>query len=141
MTPEGLALAATIILIGPMLYFLIASPTFLLRPLSDPTVTWLLRGLFSVCFSAVAGTCGLAALAFALAGRPPVALGIIIVATIALGARHWFLRRMDAEMCARDGGDAQAPRRLRRLHWGGMAFNLTQLGAILAGIPRMFPGI
>ena len=138
-TTNGFALATTIILLLPMLYFLLASPTFLLRPLSDPVVTWLLRGLYSVHFRLVAITCALAAMAFVLAGKPLIATGIGLVAALAMGARRWFLGRLDAELQARDGGDGVALRRLRRLHWGGMALNAAQFIAILASIPAVFP--
>jgi hypothetical protein len=42
---------------------------------------------------------------------------------------------MDAELSARDAGDADAVRRLRRLHWGGMLCNAIQLVAIVGSIP------
>jgi hypothetical protein len=140
MSADGFSLAATIILIFPMLYFLVASPTFLLATLEDPVVTWLLRGLFSFHFRAVSIACLVGAVAFAMAGRPVVAVGIGLIATFAVYARSWFLRRMDAQVSARDAGDADAVRRLRRLHWGGMAYNAAQFGAIVAGIPFVFTG-
>lgn len=139
MTSNGFALLATIILIFPMLYFLVASPTFLLRPLSDPIVTWMLRGLFNVHFLAVSVTCAIAAMAFLLASRPLVAIGIGVVAALAIGARRWFLSRMDAELGVRDAGDVTAVRRLRRLHWAGMAYNAVQFFVIVASISRVFP--
>ena len=139
MTPEGFTLAATIILLGPMLYFLVTSLTFLLRPLSDPVVTWLLRGLFNVHFLLVSATCALAAMAFLLASRPLVAIGIGAVAALAIAVRHWFLSRIDRELRVRDAGDATAVARLRRLHWGGMLYNAVQFAAVVANISRIFP--
>ncbi|TPG59057.1 hypothetical protein EAH89_06790 [Roseomonas nepalensis] len=139
MTPNGFALLATIVLLGPMLYFLVTSLTFLLRPFSDPVVTWLLRGLFNVHFLLVGGTCGVAALAFLLASRPLVAAGIGTVAALAVAARRWFLVRIDAALRVRDAGDATALRRLRRLHWGGMAYNAAQFLAVTASVSRIFP--
>lgn len=140
MTTNGFALLTTIILMFPMLYFLVASPTFLLRPLSDPIVTWLLRGLFNFHFLAVSVTCGIAVMAFLLASRPLVAMGIGVVAILAIGARRWFLSRMDAELGVRDAGDVTAVRRLRRLHYAGMAYNAVQFFVIVASISRVFPG-
>jgi len=139
MTSNGFALLATILLIFPMLYFLVASPTFLLRPLSDPIVTWLLRGLFDVYFLAVSVTCGIAVMAFLLAGRPLVAIGIGVVAALAIGARRWFLSRMDAELGVRDAGDVTAVRRLRRLHCAGMLYNAVQFFVIVGSVSRLFP--
>ena len=42
---------------------------------------------------------------------------------------------MDAELSARDAGDTDAVRKLRRLHWGGMLCNAVQLVAIVTAIP------
>jgi hypothetical protein len=138
MTPDGFALAATIILLFVMLYFQMTSPTFLLVKLNIPTVTRLLRGHFSGYFLvlSIAGVIG--TVAFLVAGRPVMAIGIGLIAAFAVWARGWFLRRMDAELNARDAGDADAVRRLRRLHWGGMLCNAIPLVAIVASIPYVF---
>lgn len=135
MAPDQLVLFATIILLVPMGYFLLAAPAFLLVKLDVPPVTRLLRGMFNAYFLvlAVAGAVGTAA--FALEGRLIVALGIGVVAAFAVFARRWFLRRMDAETNAMDAGDPDAGRRLRRLHWGGMLCNAVQLSALLGSIP------
>jgi uncharacterized membrane protein YqhA len=138
MTTDGFSLAATIILLLPMLYFLIASPTFLLAKFEDPVVTWLLRGMFSFHFRVVSIACLIGAVAFALAGRLVVAVFIGLIAGLAVYARGWFLQRMDAQLSARDAGNADAVRQLRRLHWGGMAYNAAQFGIIVSGIPFIF---
>lgn len=139
MTANGFALLTTIVLLLPMLYFLIASLTFLLRPLSDPVVTRLLRGLLDVHFLLVSLTCGVAAVAFLLAGRPLVATGIGAVASLAIGTRRWFLSGMDAALGRRDAGDVTALRRLRRLHWAAMLYNAIQIMLIAASVSRIFP--
>ena len=141
MTADSTALAATIILLLPMVYFFLASLAFFLRTFSDPVVTWLLRGLFDTYFRSVVGASGLAILAFLAAGRPGVAAGLGLIAALALGARRWFLRHLDAEIRARDAGDGRAPRQLRRLHVGGILYNATQGALVIASIPRMFPGM
>ena len=139
MTANGFALLTTVVLLLPMLYFLIASLTFLLRPLSDPVVTRLLRGLLDVHFLLVSLTCGVAAVAFLLAGRPLVATGIGAVASLAIGTRRWFLSGMDAAFGRRDAGDVTALRRLRRLHWAAMLYNAIQFLLIAASVSRIFP--
>jgi hypothetical protein len=115
MTPDSFALAATIILLLPMSYFAMTSLAFLLVKLDIPPVI---------------GT-----VAFAVAGRLVVAIGISLIAAFAVWARRWFLQQMDAQLSARDAGDVDAVRRLRRLHWGGMLCNAVQLVAIVAAIP------
>jgi hypothetical protein len=81
---------------------------------------------------AVAGAIG--TIAVAADGRPVLAIGIGLIAAFAAASRRWFLRRMDARLSERDAGDADAVRRLRRLHWGGMLSNAVQLAAVVASI-------
>jgi hypothetical protein len=135
MTPDVLTLSAMIILVFPMLYFLMASPAFLLVKLDIPAVTQLLRGLFNAHFLTMSIVGVIGTVAFAVAGRLVFAIGIGLMAAFAVWARRWFLRQMDAQLSARDAGDADAVRRLRRLHWGGMLSNAIQLVAIVGSIP------
>ena len=43
---------------------------------------------------------------FALTGRPAFAIGVGLIAAFAFWARGWFLRQWDAQLSARDAGDA-----------------------------------
>ena len=133
--PDNVVLFATIILLLPMIYFLLAAPAFLLVKLDIPAVAQLLRAMFSGYFLTVSIAGAIGALAVGVTGRLFVAIGICLIAAFAVSARRWFLRRMDAELSARDGGDANAVRKLRRLHWGGMLCNAIQLVAVVASIP------
>ena len=135
MTPDPVTLAVDVILLFPMGFFLLSAPAFLLVKLDIPEVTQLLRGLFSVHFMMVGIAGIIGTLAFALAGRPLLAVGVALIAAFAVRARGWFLRRMDAQLSARDAGDADAVRRLRRLHWGGMLCNALLLAAFVGSIP------
>jgi len=135
MMPDPVVLFAMVILLLPMGYFLLAAPAFLFVKLDIPPVTQLLRGMFNVYFLMLAIAGAIGTLAFALEGRLAVAVAIALIAAFAVAARRWFLRRMDAELSARDAGDADAVRKLRRLHWGGMLCNAVQLVAIVASIP------
>src|SRR4051812_47639672 len=120
MMPDPVALFATVVLLFPMGFFLMSAPAFLLVSLDIPPVTQLLRGLFSAYFLmvAIAGAVGTICVAFT--GRIFIAMGIAAIAAFAVWARGWFLPRMDAQLSARDAGDAEAVRELRRLHWGVM---------------------
>ncbi len=135
MTSEGVALAATVILLFPMGYFLLASPAFLLVKLDIPEVAQLLRGMFKVQFVMViiAGTIG--TVVFALTGRWLFAVGVALITAVAFWGRGWFLQAWDARQSAKDAGDAHAVRELRRLHWGGMLSNAVVLAAVVASIP------
>jgi hypothetical protein len=139
MMPDPVVLFAAVILLLPMGYFLLAAPAFLLVKLDIRPVTQLLRGMFNAYFLglAIAGVIG--TIAFAAEGRLVVAVGIGLIAAFAVLARRWFLRQMDAELSARDAGDPDAVRRLRRLHWGGMLCNAIELVAVVGSIPYLTP--
>lgn len=134
---QAISLAATIILLFPMSYFFVTSPTFLLVRLDIPEVTQLLRGHFHAYFLmiAIAGT--VAAIGLALVGRPAFALGGGLMSAYAIWAHHWFLRQMDVQLSARDAGNADAVHRLRQLHWGGMLSNALQLAVVVVSIPYL----
>jgi hypothetical protein len=135
MTSNGIALAATVILLFPMGYFLLASPAFLLVKLDIPPVTQLLRGMFNAHFLMVSIAGVIGTLAFAAAGRLTFAIGVALIAAFAVWARGRFLRQWDVQLGARDAGDAGAVRRLRQLHWAGMLCNATVLVAVVGSIP------
>ena len=135
MTSNAAALAATIILLFPMGYFFLASPAFLLVRLDIPQVAQLLRGMFNVQFVMMSIAGVIATLTYALAGHPAFAIAIGLVAAFAIFGRRGFLRQWDAQQSAKDAGDADAVRRLRRLHWAGMLCNAVVLVAFVSSIP------
>ncbi|MDD1518662.1 MULTISPECIES: hypothetical protein [Bradyrhizobium] len=135
MTPDAVAVAVMIILLFPMGYFTLASPAFLLVRLDIQPVAQLLRGMFNAHFLVmrVAGAIGTVALL--LDGRLLAAFGVGMITALAIWGRPWFMQRVDDQLSARDAGDAEAARRLRRLHWSGMLGNAVLLVALVAGIP------
>ena len=137
MPPDALALYAAVILLLPMACFFLSTPTFLLVGLEVPEVTQLLRGLFNGYFlvMGIAGT--VAAVGFAVAGRPVFAVGAVAIAVFAIAARGWFLERVDAALQAREAGVAAAARRLRALHLKGMLVNAALLAVVVASVPRI----
>ena len=103
--------------------------------LDVPAVTQLLRGMFNAHFLmlSIAGVIG--TIAFLMTGHLAFAIVTGLIAAFAIWARRWFLQEWDAQLDARDAGDAGAVRRLRRLHWGGMLCNAIQLAVIVGSIP------
>src|SRR5437879_6005255 len=104
MMPDNVALFATIILLLPMFYFLLAAPAFLLVRLDVPTVAQLLRGMFSGYFLTLAIAGAIGTVAVAVTGRMVLALGIALIAAFSAWSRRWFLRQMDARLRDRDAG-------------------------------------
>ena len=137
MPPDALALYAAVILLLPMACFFLSTPTFLLVGLEVPEVTQLLRGLFNGYFLVMSVAGAVAAVGFAVAGRPVFAVGAVAIAVFAIVARRWFLQRVDAALQAREAGVATAARRLRALHLKGMLVNAALLAVVVASVPRI----
>ncbi|MDB5504105.1 MAG: hypothetical protein JWR89_4007 [Tardiphaga sp.] len=137
MMPDNIAVFATVILLLPMIYFLLAAPAFLLVSLDIRSVALLMRVMFNGYFLTLAIAGAVGAVAVVLDGRPLLAVGIGLVAALAAASRRWFLRQIDARISDRDPGDADDARRLRWLHCGGMLSNAIQLVALVAAIPRI----
>ncbi|MEI8143968.1 MAG: hypothetical protein WCH83_00765 [Alphaproteobacteria bacterium] len=135
--PDPIVIVATVLLMLPMAYFLMAAPAFLLVKLDIPAVTQLLRVLFSAYYLVLAIAASAGTLGFLMVGRITPALAIGLIAALAVVARRWFLEQIDREISLRDAGDAEAVWRLRKLHWGGMLCNAVQLGVVIAGIPYL----
>lgn len=139
MSSDAYPLAAIVIVLLPMAYFLLAAPAFLLVRLEIRAVAQLLRGMFNAYFLAVTVAGVIGALVFAASGRLLFAIGVGLIAAFAVSARRWFLRQMDAQLSAGEAVDADAARRLRRLHWSGMLCNAAQLVAVVVSIPQVAP--
>ena len=137
MKPDAVSVAAMIILLCPMGYFTLASPAFLLVRLDIQPVALLLRGMFNIHFLMMSVAGVIVTLALAVTGRLMFAAGVALIAAVAIGGRRWFIQRMDHQLRAREAGDAEAPRRLRRLHWSGMVGNAALLAALVASIPYL----
>lgn len=128
---------AVILLLAPLFYLLLASPAFLLVRLDIPQVAYILRSVFFGYFLILVVVGLVAAALYALEDRAIPALGIgLLTAADAVWAR-WMMRRMDARLAEIQAGHTGVGRRLRRLHWAGMATNALQTATLLACIPYL----
>jgi len=135
MTSDGAALAAIVILLFPMGFFLMSSPAFLLVKLDIAEVAQLLRGVIWA-YLFMVGIAGIiAAIVFAVTGHPVFVVGVGAIAAFAIIVRPLLLERWDTLLRASDAGEPCAVRRLRQLHWGTMVMNMIQLGAVVSSIP------
>src|SRR3954447_17533208 len=98
MMPDNFALFATIILLLPMFYFLLAAPAFLLVRLDIPQVAQLMRAMFSGYFLTLTIAGAIGTIAVAAEGRLVLAIGIGLIAALAASSRRWFLREMDGRV-------------------------------------------
>jgi hypothetical protein len=89
MMPDNVAMFATIILLLPMFYLLLAAPAFLMVRLDIRPVALLLRGMFNGYFLTLAATAVVGTIAVAVAGRLVLAIGIGLIAAFAVSSRRW----------------------------------------------------
>lgn len=135
MVPDFVPLYAVVIVLFALMYFSFAAIPFLFVRLDVPEVQRLFRGLFSLHFRMVAGTALLATAAFAASGRLGFTAGMLVLAATALAARGLVLQHIDAQQDACRAGDGTAPRRLRRVHWGGMVANVLVVASVAGSVP------
>ena len=132
MSRDGAALLAVIMLLFPVGYFFLTSPTFLLVKLNIPEVMMLLRKHINGSWIWMTSAGSFSTCAFALAGRPGLAIVSGGITAYAFVMRRWLLQRMDEHIARIHSGDSAATRPLRRLHWAGMACNAATLGIVLS---------
>jgi hypothetical protein len=127
MVPDFVPLYAVVFVLFSLIYFALASISFLLVRLDLPDVSRLFRGLFNVYFWMVGATGLVATAVFAASGRIVFAAALLLLATTAIGVRRIVLQRIDMEQTAWQSGDAAAMRRLRFIHCGSMLANMVVL--------------
>jgi hypothetical protein len=107
------------------------------RCTSSGKVTPLLLGQFNFYFLALSVTAVLGTLAFAVADRLLTATGIAAIAAFAARPHRWLVQHVDAQLEARDAGDAVR----RLLHVGGMPCQAVPFIAVLASISYLPAGL
>ena len=134
MVPSFVPFYAVIIVLFSLIYFSLASLSFLLVRLDVPEVSRLFRGLFNVYFWMV-GVTGLAATAvFAASGRMAFTAAMLLLAATAMGVRRRVLQQIDTQQAALQSGDSAAMRRLRLIHWGSMVANIAILATVASSV-------
>ena len=134
MLPVVLALLATVFLLISMGFFALGSLPLLVLKHDTPLDARFIRGLFAVYYGAVKITAAAAAIAYALAEKPAFALGMTCVVALAFTLRRTVVPRMDQLRATMSATDAAGITRFRRLHIGGMLFNVIQLGTVAWGL-------
>src|SRR4051812_11715345 len=135
MVPDALPVAALVIILVCLAYFVMAFIPFLFVRLDIPEVSRLFRGLFDTYFRMAGGIGFVAMIIFALSGRMAIAGGMLLFAAAAISVRKGVLQRIDTQQSAFQSGDIAAMRRLRLIHWGGMLANVVVIATVVSSIP------
>jgi hypothetical protein len=128
--PDFVPLYALILVLFSLLYFSLASLSFLLVQLDVPEVSRLFRGLFNVYFWMVGATGFLATVVLAASGRMAFTAAMLLLAATAMAVRSKVLRFIDSQQAAWQSGDSAAMRRLRMIHWGSMLANMVVIATL-----------
>jgi hypothetical protein len=134
MVPDFVPLYAIVFVLFSLIYFSLASISFLLVRLNDPDVSRLFRGLFNVYFWMVGGTSLVATAVFAASGRMAFTAAMLLLAATAMASRRRVLQLIDTQQTAWQSGDTAAMRRLRLIHWGGMLANIVILVTVASSV-------
>ena len=135
MVPDFVALYAVVIVLFSLIYFSLASLSFLLVRLDIPEISQLFRGLFNVYFWMVGCTGLVATAVFAASGRTAFTAAMLLLAATAMASRRRVLQLIDTQQTASQSGDTAAMRRLRLIHWGGMLANIVILASVASSVP------
>ena len=134
MVPDFVPLYAVVIVMFSLIYFALASISFLLVRLDIPEVARLFRGLFNIYFWMVVVTGLVAVAVFAASGRMAFTAAMLLLAATAMAVRNRVLQLIDTQQTALESGDTTAMQRLRLIHWGGMLANIVILATVASGV-------
>ena len=134
MVPDFVPAYAVVIVLFCLVYFSLASISFLFVRLDVPEVSRLFRGLFNAHFWMIGCTGLVATAAFAASGRMAFTAAWLLLAATAMAVRGRVLQLIDTQQTAWQSGDAAAMRRMRLIHWGGMLANIVIIAAVASSV-------
>jgi hypothetical protein len=135
--PIIISLAATVILLVWMGFFMMGSLPLLVLKHDTPLDSRFIRGLFNVYYLAVMLTGSAAALCYVWSGKLVFAVGMAFIAGLAFALRRWLIiPRMDFLRDTIPAADTSVSQ-FRRLHVVGMMLNVVQLGTVAWSLTKL----
>ena len=134
---HAIALYATALLFGAMLFFSFALTPAIFAKLEREQAARTVRALFPVYYLVIIICGAVGALTLALQEQPVAAALLALVAGFAVLVRQVVIPRLDALREAKTAGDAAAMRQFKRLHGLSMAVNLAQIAAAAAALSTL----
>lgn len=135
----AIALYATAILLGTMLFFSFAMTPVIFAKLEQEQAARTVRALFPVYYLVIILCGATGALTLALDAHPLPAALLALVAGVAVLTRQFVIPRLDALRGAKIAGDPAATRQFQRLHGLSMAMNLAQIVAVGGALSIFVP--
>ncbi|MCW0233124.1 MAG: DUF4149 domain-containing protein [Ferrovibrio sp.] len=131
---HAVALYATAILLGAMLFFSFIVTPVVFRALDGEHASRFLRALFPLYYLVIILLGAIAALMLALVEYPLPAAALGVTAALAVLTRQVLIPQLDALRPGRAAGEAAATRAFRRLHGLSMLLNLAQMVAVAGAL-------
>ena len=139
MFAKSIGLAATVLTLSSLGFSVLGSTPLLILRHDVPLDGRFIRQVFHYCYRIVAAFAITATIAHTVSQRIGLAVGLGMIALLALAMHPWLLRRLDTlRLTMYEGrGDPLAIRRFRQLHAGAVGLNLVQLVAMIAGLTQV----
>ncbi len=135
---SGIALFATALLLGGMVFFAVAIAPLVFTRLPPEWSGRFIRQVFPVYYLWLLGTAAVAALA-RIPGRPADALAMAAVAALTLWLRQALMPRINRLSDAAQAGEATAKPRFNRAHRLSVLLNLLQM--VVAAVVLLRAGL
>lgn len=125
------ALLFTVALLATTTYFLMGSVPLLILKHDSPMDSRFVRSFFNIYYLLMMCTASAAAVSYALAERPPLAIGAVALALLAAILRRNVIPKMDALRAEIHTSAASTIAAFRRIHIAAITINLAQLAIIV----------
>jgi hypothetical protein len=129
---HAIALYATAILLGAMLFFSFALTPMIFLKLEATIAAGFVRTLFPLYYLIIIVLGAAAALTLASAERPIPAALMALVAAFAVMTRQLLIPRLDALRPLKEANDEKATRQFKALHRFSVLLNMAQIVAVAA---------
>lgn len=129
---HAIALYATAILLGAMLFFSFALTPMVFAKLEAPIAAGFVRALFPLYYLIIIVLGAAGALTLAVAERPIPASLMAVVAAFAVMTRQLLIPRLDALRPLKEANDEKATAQFKALHRFSVGVNLLQIIAVAA---------
>lgn len=136
---HAIALYATGILLGAMLFFSFALTPMVFIRLEAAIAAGFVRALFPLYYLIIIILGAAAALTLAIAERPIPAALMAVVAAFAVLTRQLLIPRLDALRAAKEAGEEKATKQFKALHRFSVIVNLLQIIAVAATLSIFVP--
>lgn len=136
---QAIALYATAILLGAMLFFSFALTPMVFINLEAAVAAGFVRRLFPLYYLIIIILGAAAALTLAVAERPIPASLMAVVAGFAVMTRQLLIPRLDALREAKDAGDERAMAQFKALHRFSVVVNALQIVAVATALSIFVP--